>query len=439
MRAAARRCWALAPRTLAIMALALLISPGCGLLLDFDPPDGQEIECFVTVVNPEGIEVDISSRTHPDFVEPSFSFGGGGGGGPSPGGTRPIRPYFTCPGSSCSAPCSVADTAAAEVDFRRWINQRITEVATGPASDSPFSVHAGPWCVLEEDGGPSSLRCEPREALTEAPTCGPALTADPLTSCAGAPPTGTCVEVECDGAVPCTEIDYGDLAVGAASSVPVTVRNCGGPDDDFVTVTVDGAIFPIMPLADFEVPPDTNGCLPRTPEEMRDGRPLQLSSVDPAESACAFEVVFAPTEPGKHEGETIFSSSAAPSYRIYLTGGGVGGMLVEDAPDIVCLNTPAGGCSERRTLRITNGGPGAVTIDAVYFNADAASDFRLLRPPPPALPTTLAAGGFLDVEIQWCAGGAGMTGADLNFDSNADPPLEPIKVEYRSTPCPPGS
>jgi hypothetical protein len=32
-----------------------------------------------------------------------------------------------------------------------------------------------------------------------------------------------------------------------------------------------------------------------------------------------------------------------------------------------------------------------------------------------------------------------MTGADLNFDSNADPPLEPIKVEYRSTPCPSGS
>lgn len=431
---------AMALRVLGALALVAVFGPGCGLVLDFDPPDGQEIECFVTVVNPEGIEVDISSRTHPDFVEPSISFSGGGGfGGPPPGGTRPIRPYFTCPGGGCSAPCAFADTAAAEADFRSWINQRITEVASAPPSDSPFSVHAGPWCVKEEDGGPSTLRCESRENLTEVPTCAPALTADPLPSCPGRPPTGTCIEVECGGAVPCTDIDYGDLPVGTLTSVPVTLRNCGGPDDDFITVAVDGTIFPIMPLADFAIPPDSNGCLPRTPEEMRDGRPLQLVSVAPAESECTFEAFFAPMEPGKHEGETVFSSSAAPSYRIHLEGGATGGALVEGEPDIVCLDNTVGGCSERRTLRLTNSGPGAVRVDSVYFNAAAATDFRILRPPPPPLPTTLAAGASLDVEIQWCSGGAGETQGDLNVDSNADPPFEPIKVEYSTTPCPPGS
>ncbi len=142
----------------------------------------------MTVENPEGIAVDISSRDHPDFIGPSFSFGGGGGGGPSGGGTRPLRPYFTCPGGACSAACSVADTTEAEADFRRWLNQRITEVASGPASDSPFSVHEGPWCIREVDDGPSTLRCELRESLTEVPVCGPTLTAGPLPSCPAAPP-----------------------------------------------------------------------------------------------------------------------------------------------------------------------------------------------------------------------------------------------------------
>ncbi len=425
-------------RSLAVLVTALLMGPGCGLVLDLSPPDGQEIVCFVTVDNPEGIAVDISSRDHPDFIGPSISFGGGGGGGPSGGGTRPLRPYFTCPGGACSAACSVADTTAAEADFRRWLNQRITEVASGPASDSPFSVHEGPWCIREVDDGPSTLRCELRESLTEVPICGPTLTAGPLPSCPGGAPTGTCVEVECDGVAPCTDLMYPRLPLGTGEARTVLVRNCGGEDDDFITVAVDGTIAPVEPLADFAIPPDTNGCLPRTPEETRDGRALQLPSVDPLESECSFDVVFEPLTAGSHTADAVFGTSLGP-YRLRLTGGANGSRLDDDAPDLLCLDDFVGSCSERRTIRVTNAGLGTVTIDSIFINAAAAGNFRILRPPTPVLRTTLAAGNFVDIEIEWCTGGTDVLTGDLNILSNAEPPFTPIELEFTRATCPPGT
>jgi hypothetical protein len=421
-----------------IAAVVTLAGAGCGLLLDVDPyPRGTEIECFVTVVNPDGVEVDISSRTHPDFVEgiPDFRGGGGFGGGGS-GGVRPIRPFFTCP--ACAASCAVADTAAAEIQWRRWINQRIDEIAAGSASDSPFRVHPGPWCVKETDGGPSTLRCELRETLTSVPTCGPALTAGPLGGCPGVASGGSCLEVDCDGAAPCSEIVFPSREVGTSATSLVTVRNCGAPDDAAITVSVDDRVMPLGPRADFAVPDRSNGCLPRTPEEMRDGRVLELPSVAPLESSCTFEVTFAPRTAGLHQGEKVFPTSAVPAYRIGLEGDAPGGRLVADPPELVCLNNPApSGCSETRTIRITNSGPGSVTIDAVRFGAAAAANFRIVRPPPPTLPTTLATGGFLDVTVQWCPGGApAVQEGDFIVDSNAEPPLMPIKVTFQPFPCP---
>lgn len=409
--------------------------------MDLSPetPQGQEIECFVTVVNPDGVEVDISSRSHPDFVEAVLSFSGGGGfGGGGSGGTRPIRPFFVCP--DCAAACAVADPAEAEVQWRRWLNQRITEVASEPPSDSPFSVHPGPWCVQETDGGPSTLRCVLRENLTSVPSCGPALTAEALPGCPGAPPTGTCLEVDCAGTAPCTEILFPPQNVGTSSSSLVTVRNCGAPDDGFITVSVDDRIMPLRALADFAVPDATNSCLPRTPDEMRDGRVLQLPSVDPLESSCTFEVAFEPEAAGKHEAEKVFPTSTVPAYRIRLEGDAVGGRLVDDAPDLVCVHNPGGtACSETRTFRLTNSGPGSVTIDSVGFGAMGAANFRILRPPPPVLPTTLSMGQFIDVTVQWCSGAPNEDEGDFIVDSNANPPFAPIKFMFQPTPCPPGS
>ena len=98
---------------LGIAALAIAVGSGCGLLLDLDPPEARHMECFVTVENSEGVRVDISSLTHPDFVRAVPSFGGGGGVPPGGGSVAPIRPYYVCSTSACG-PCFHASTADAE-------------------------------------------------------------------------------------------------------------------------------------------------------------------------------------------------------------------------------------------------------------------------------------------------------------------------------------
>jgi hypothetical protein len=89
-------------------------------------------------------------------------------------------------------------------------------------------------------------------------------------------------------------------------------------------------------------------------------------------------------------------------------------------------------------VRVTNGGPGAVTITDIRFDV-GGGNFFVRRPPPPPFPITLAPGDPpLEVALQWCPGGAGELAGELTIESNADPPLEPLKVGHRDpASCPP--
>ena len=407
-----------------IVALVVASSLGCGLILDFDPPEARHMECLATVENGEGVRVDVSSLTHPDFVEniPTFSGGGGVPTGGS-GGTAPLRPYYVCTTSSCG-PCFFATPADAEADWRRWLEQRIAEVAAGPDSPSLFRMHAGPWCVV-----PGSLRCEEREIVDRDPSCGPALTAGPISDCGTTPPPpGQCLEVSCRGGAPCTAIDFGLVATGASATETVTLRNCGGETDRAVTIQVDPVVRPLTLDADFAVP--RNGCRVR-PGDPALGRQLTTASLDPAESTCDFDLTFTPMHAGYQEGEITFASDLDPSHRIRLSGQVEGGGLTIDRTSVWCLDpAPPGGCTAEQIVRVTNGGPGAVTIRGISFGT-GTGNFFVRRPPPPPYPIVLAPGAPpLEVAIQWCPGGAAETGGDLNFDTNADPPLPPLKVGH---------
>lgn len=413
-------------RTVALAALVVAGGLRCGLVLDFDPPEARHMECTATVENPDGIRVDVSSLTHPDFVRPVPSFTGGGGvptgGG---GGTAPLRPYYVCePGATCGG-CTYSDAAAAEADWRRWLPERIAQIAAMPDSESLFRMHAGPWCVV-----PGTLRCEAREIVDRAPACGGALTAGPIADCgSGPPPAGQCLEVRCRDAVPCTAIDFGLVPTGASATETVELANCGDPTMLPVGIAVDPAVMPITLDADFAIP--RNGCAAR-PGDPPTGRLLQLPSVDAAESTCSFDVTFAPTHAGLHEGTTAFASDVAASHTIRLTGQVAGGGVTFDQPDPFCLEdaTPAGDCSAEGVLRVSNGGPGSVTVYDVRFNF-ASANFFVRSPPPPPFPIVLAPGAPpLEIRVQWCAGGAGETANELVVDSNADPPIAPIKVGF---------
>lgn len=399
---------------------------GCGLLLDFDPPEARHLECLATVENAEGVRVDLSSLDHPDFVDAVPAFGGGGGGGPGGGaGTAPMRPFYVCEAASCSD-CSYADAADAEVDWRRWLATRIGEIAAAAPSASLFSMHPGPWCVV-----PGTVRCEPRERVDRDPSCGPPLVAAPLADCGGMPPpTDQCLELSCRGGAPCSSIDFGLQPTGSRTAEVVTLRNCGDPTQLPVRVQVDPTVMPITLDAEFEVA--RNDCAPRTPMEVATGRVLALASVDPAESACELELAFAPANAGLHEARIAFASDVEPSHRILLMGQVAGGGLALEGGDVVCLpDAPPGGCSPERVLRLTNGGPGTVTITAIRM-ADGIGDLFVRRPPPPSYPIVLAPGSPpVEVSLQWCPGGPGVNAGSLVIDSNADPPFEPRKIAYQ--------
>lgn len=86
----------------------------------------MNLECFVTVRNPDGVAVVVSSVTHEDFLN--------------------RRRYFTCGGGPCPSTCARRTVAEAEADWRIWARREIERVAADPASTSTFRIAEGPWC-----------------------------------------------------------------------------------------------------------------------------------------------------------------------------------------------------------------------------------------------------------------------------------------------------
>lgn len=370
--------------TLAVSAMAILVLPACGLLLDFDPPQGQDLECFVTVRNPDGMEVVVSSVNHEDFAN--------------------NRRYFTCTAGPCPSGCTRNTIADSEADWRIWARREIERIAADPSSSSTFRVAGGPWCEV-----PGTLRCEPRGYLSDRPTCtditGPDLCIAPPPPVV-VPPVGTpppvgppCVEVSCPSP-PCTTIDFGTLPVGGTASETVTVSNCGTAD---VRVQIDQTITPTGLRGEFDIPTSAFNCGPRTPDETTFGRILATA---PGDSQCTFDIAFQPTMPLDHAAQKVFWSTALPDHTISLTGIAEGG-LIDDAPTDVCFEEAAP-CSGPRTITLTNSGPGPVIIRSVVA---MPADYSIVSPTPSMLPITLNAGDPpLEIVVEWCDVSARRTG-----------------------------
>ncbi len=410
-------------RRLPLVALVLLLVglfPGCGLLIDLDPPDGNLLECFVTLRNPDGEVVEVSSRLSEEFLG---------------------RDFFLCTAHGCPDACDFSTVAAAEADWRNWVQVRLDQVAaiTDPADPlfgSDFRTRPGPWCEVE-----GTLRCERREALANRPSCPAAIPTGTPPVCTAVPPGPACVEVSCPGATPCTGIAIGDLPVGETTGETVTVSNCGDVD---ARVQIDETVIPLALLADFEIPAAANGCRPRDAVESVSGRLLVPAAVDPAESSCSFDVLFRPTAPGDHFGRKRFSSSANPTHEIDLRGHGVAGSVSVVGPaDEICFpGATAGPCTPERSITVTNGGPGAVTVtDVRVEESPAGSGFELVAPPPPPLPVTLRAGESLTIRVRWCRSAVPLPGAILVIDT--DDPDNPTIFRRLTTdiptPCAPGT
>lgn len=416
--------WAVLRRTAVVAAAVVLVlqMAGCGLLLDTDPhpTDARFFECFVTLRSADGEEVEVSSLMTPEFL--SYD-------------------YFICTGGRCPTGCDRDETSDFVPEWESWVVHRLGEIAAisdpaDPLFGSDFRTRPGPWCRV-----PGSLHCEERGPMTRyGVSCPPTLPAATLPDCGPAPPPPPggepCLTVDC-GTVPCEEIAFGDVPTGDTAGAAVTVSNCGEVP---VRVQIDETVIPVPPRSDFTVPAATNLCRARTPEEERLGRELLPASVSPAEASCTFEVMFAPTEPLDHRGLIRFWSDVDPRHEIRLAGNALGGMLDVDAPETVCLSTTTGPCTVTRTIRLTNLGPGAVTITEVRVEPTPGTGFEIVAPPPPTLPATLGRGDALDVRIRWCGPMTADVVAALVVETNAaDEPTLMIPITVMTGSCPPGT
>ena len=385
-----------------LRVVAIVALPGCGLVLDTDPRgSGENLECSVTVRNPDGMEVLVSSVTHPDFLNQ--------------------RRYFTCEGGRCPPTCSRSTVAEAEADWRIWARREIERISVDPASTSTFRAVAGPWCEV-----PDTLSCVATgQSLIDTPPCdditGPDLcTATPI---AGDP----CVVVSCPDPG-CTAIDFGDIPIsdmpsGGGVRQQVTVDNCGVVD---VRARIDQTILPVGARSQFTVPTDTFDCGPRNLDEMMLGRVLESA---PGDSECTFDIEFNPTMPLDHQAQKIFWSEALPDHTIALSGFGLGGGLIDDAPTNMCFTemTP---CTAVQTITLSNAGPGPIIINRVW---SSVANFEVLPlSPTPSFALNPGDPPFA-IQVQWCAGPPGALTGVLRIETSE----RRIVIDLRTLPsCP---
>ncbi len=417
-----------------LIVCCALQSSGC-LLLFLDTPTGYGVECFVTVINPDGQEVQISSLTHPDFVFEGEN-----------GEVALQQLVVTTNGSTCPTgdlpPAWAGTIGEIEDKWRLWVGQRIVQMASGGPLDSDFRIFQGPWCEK-----PDSLYCEQRENVFRDPersgACdAPAIDGPAPEQCPGARPVA-CLEISCGGQAPCDAVDFRELPVGELLDESVVMSNCGSANDPAVEVAVDWSVFVTGSQGDFAVV--NNGCLPDPgdPGEEEAG----VDVLRPQE-ACSFDVEFRPSNFGQHNADLIFGSSVEAQHRIALSGIAQAGALsfrallpTQQDPAQLCFDTLEGACTNRRGVAISNDGPGVVRIDDVRIEPEDTG-FVLwsfgpeLPIPVPDEGVSLSIDDEARVRVSWCGDGASADTATLFIDSNGAPPAHELPLVFDPDGCP---
>ncbi len=433
------------PRSFALPLLLLVgaVTPGCGFFIDEFIPRGPSLECTAQVRSADGHVETISSLTHPDFVEIVTS------GGTTE--TAQLREYFLCEAGSCPAPDACprfSSIANAEADWESWLGLRVRGQTAEPTS--VFGQFEGPWCLV-----PDTIVCTEAAFQEGYGDCGLLPSVDRLPICPDAPPPppgDPCLEIACSGGVPCTSVDFGDLPLGGTATETVTVSNCGATASPDIALVLDGEILPDLAFGQRDFAVTRNDCLPDTPEEMLAGEEILTNPlVDAVNSRCEFDVTFAPENPREHGAEIAFRSDLDPRHQIVLRGNGLGGSLIFEVPDLpdpraippaICVDAVVGSCTRSRIVRITNTGPGAVTITDVRLDR-GAPNWQVVMPTGAALPVTLGpADPPFDVTVRWCTSAPPEElDGQLVIDTNSpDTPTFLLGLNRQgSGTCPPGT
>jgi hypothetical protein len=319
------------------------------------------------------------------------------------------------------------------LDWRRYINSRIL---TSP------NYTGRSWCIR-----PADTSCErdgTHDVRVEA-TPSPLPDGTAPTDC---PPSdsGARLEVTAPGLTADNQLVFADTPTGLTSAtVTVTVAN-----NSILPLVVNSAdLIGAGDSADFEKLAAGDSCQP-DPDERRLGVGHTL---DPTER-CSFAVRFRPQSragapvcdsAGVNEtcrryaalevaGQTSMADGgrALPPLYVRLSGRVIGGrLLIEPATNEVCFTgapSNPGECTETLTIRMSNGGPGELTIYSAGLAGDSATNGFQQLAPAPMLPRRLAPGEYVEAYVRYCHPLRDATGADGGFTVNSDDPRGPRVV-----------
>jgi hypothetical protein len=237
--------------------------------------------------------------------------------------------------------------------FSRALARRLTAGGDGVLA---ARFGAGPWCLV---GEPSVV------SYAEAPEEPPDETGAELPPCVGPPPPVECAN---PGEEPALEVvppghSFGDVPQGTEAERTLTVRNVGTGVVCLGSIVATGR-------DPYDFPIDDSDCRPEDPSQ-----PRRLMAEG---DSCELRVRFGSERPGPSTASLRISSNVEGIFSEFpLSGRALPGTLSPLTP--VCLPRDADGCY-RRTVSLTNTGPGAVTlrgnrVDPAVWRHDCSTDY----------------------------------------------------------------
>jgi hypothetical protein len=196
-----------------------------------------------------------------------------------------------------------------------------------------------------------------------------------------------------------TGIGFGDVAIGSSRTAGLNVTNIGAAQLNISSVDIVGVIG--SDASQFTV------------------ADAGSSTLAPGESTI-IRVRFTPSSPGVQNARLEIASNAGADPTTVVELSGTGDIIPDVDPDTLTFGSVDVGSTRTETVNVSNPGTDPVSINGVSIGSGASSQFSANGS---SLPTTLAPGENITIEVTFAPTGSGQKTArlDIETDAAADP------------------